>query len=892
MLFFKRLAYLLPWRRRAAERDMHEELRSLAEMAAPGELGNLTLAAEDARAVWGWTRLEQALQDVRYALHTLKKSPVFTATAVLSLALGIGANTALFSLIDGVMWRLLPVAEPEHLLVLGQRSRDATSNGFTYQQYELVRDHVPALQLAAYSNVRFNVSIAGAMEPPVEGQLVTGEYFPLLGIRPGYGRLLGPDDNRVPMGHPVVVLSDRYWKQRFGGDPSAVGSAIALSGVPFTIVGIAPPEFFGTEVGVAPSLFAPLMMQPVVMPMTVNLVGRNPNVFSAFLRVVGRFAPGATPPVASAQLDALAATEETDWRPRNKFTGEREDARLVLTSAATGLSDLRRQFSQPLFMLLGAAVIVLLVACANVGNLVLARAAARRPEFALRLALGARPGRLFRQMLTEAFVLAIFAGVASVAVAYWATRTLVLYASAGQRAIEIDLSPDLRMLGFTALVSLTAGLLLGCVPALRAARTGLHLDPRRDLALSGHGARASGRVLVMAQIALSLVLLLGAGLFGQSLTRLTRDDSTVDRSQVLIVKVEPRGSGDRHQPGRADAFDRTYRELVASVERIPGIEAASLARPTPLSPAGYGFRVVPQGGGTPEMVPALIVYPKYFAVMGIPVLKGRDFNDDDVRSGAARAVVVNEAFVRHIIGGRDPLGTSHGVMEPAPRRNASAFPLNIIGVVKDSRYPALRGKPLPTVYQPFLQANTGFGNMVLHARVARSGGTDVIRQIREAVQAVDPVVPLFDIHTLADEVDGALLRERLVATLSGVFGFMALALVSIGLYGLLAFNVSRRTAEIGIRVALGAAPEAVRWMIARQALGVVLAGLALGLPAAWIAGRLAARQIASLLFELTPTDPPTIVGAIGLLVAVGLAAAWLPARRASRIDPIVALRTE
>lgn len=293
MLFFKRLSYLLPWRRRAAERDMQEELRSLAEMAAPGELGNLTLAAEDARAVWGWTRLEQALQDVRYALHTLRKSPAFTATAVLSLALGIGANTALFSLIDSVMWRLLPVTDPEHLLVLGQQSPTASSNGFTYQNYDLVREHVPALHLAAYSNVRLNVSIAGAMEPPIEGQLVTGEYFPLLGVRPALGRLLGPDDNRVPIGHPVLVLSDRYWKRRFAGDPSVIGSAIALSGVPFTIVGVAPPEFFGTEVGVAPSLFAPVMMQPVVMPVTVNLLDR-PVVFSAWLRVIGRLAPGVT----------------------------------------------------------------------------------------------------------------------------------------------------------------------------------------------------------------------------------------------------------------------------------------------------------------------------------------------------------------------------------------------------------------------------------------------------------------------------------------------------------------------------------------------------------------------------------------------------------------------
>ncbi len=891
MMFLKRLPYLLPWRRRAAERDMQEELRSIAEMAAPGELGNLTLAAEDARVVWGWTRLEQTLQDVRYALHTLRKSPAFTATAVLSLALGIGANTALFSLIDTLMWRLLPVKDPEHLLVLAQQKGTSTSHGFAYQQYGLVRDHTDVLDLAAYSNVRLNVSIGGALEPTIEGQLVTGEYFPLLGVRPALGRLLGPDDNRVPMGHPVVVLSDRYWKRRFDGDPSVVGRPIVLSGVSFTIVGVAPPEFFGTEVGAAPSLFAPVMMQPVVMPMTVNLLVDRPNVFSAWLRVIGRLKPGVTPAQATARLDALAETPETDWRIRNKFTGQLEDDRLVLTSAATGLSDLRRQFSQPLFMLLGAALLVLLVACANVGNLVLARAATRRPEFALRLALGAGPLRLFRQVLAEAFVLAALAGATSVAVAFWATRTLVLYASAGQRAIALDLAPDARLLAFTAAVSTLAALILGCVPAVRASRASVQLDPRRDLVRAGQGARGPGRVLVVAQVALSVVLLVGAGVFVRSLQHLNRHDADVDRSRVMIVRVEPRGSGDRSQPGRAELFDRTYRDLLATVERMPGVESASLARSSPLAPTGFGFRIAPANGGTPQLLPALIVYPRYFATMGIPVVKGRDFSEDDLRLNAPRAVLVNEAFVRAFLGGREPLGTGHGVTELAGRGTTSGAPLNIIGVVKDSRYPALREATPPTVYQTFLQANTGFGNMVLHVRATRVGA-DAIRRIREAVQTVDPVVPLFDIHTLADEVDGVLMRERLVATLSGVFGLMALALMCIGLYGLLAFNVSRRTTEIGIRVALGAAPAAVRWMIARQALGVVVAGLAIGVPAAMIVGRLASQQIASLLFELTPTDPITIASATGVLALVGMCAAWLPARRAARIDPILALRSE
>ena len=888
MMFLKRLPYLLPWRRRAAERDMQEELQSIAEMSAPGELGNLTIAAEDARAVWGWTRIEQTLQDVRYALHVLRRSPVFTAAAVLSLALGIGANAALFSLIDTLMWRQLPITEPGRLLSIGQQTPTSSSNGFTYQQYEIMRDHVPGLRLSAYGNVRLNVSVGGSIEPTLEGQLVTGDYFPLLGVKPALGRLLGPDDNRAINGHPVVVLSHVYWTRRFNSDLSVVGQSIALSGVPFTVVGVAPPEFFGTEVGVAPSIFAPVMMQPVVMPMTVNLLER-PNVFSTWLRIIGELNHGATIAQATTQLDALAGGRETEWRPRNKFTGQIEDARLVLISAATGISELRRQFSQPLFVLLGAAMVVLLVACANVGNLVLARTAARRPEFALRLALGAGPLRIFRQVLAEAFVLSTLAAAASVAVAYWAARTLVLFAATGPLAVSLDLSLDLRLLAFTAGISIVAALLLGCLPALRATREGLDGDPRRNLVRSVHAGRGPGRVLVIAQVALSLVLLIAAGLFVRSLQNLTRHDDGVDRSKIVILRVDPRGSGNRGEPGRAEQFDRMYQDLITRVEQMPGVESASLARSSPLSSSNFGFRLVPAGGGKPAMLSALIVYPKYFATMGIPVLKGRDFNQDDLRSGSAPAVIVNEAFVRQYVRG-EPLGSAHGVREGKGRDGVGDV-LNIVGVVKDSGFPSLRDATPPTVYQTFLQANTGFGNMVIHVRTTQTT-PETLRQIRDAVQAVDPVVPLFDVHTLNQEVSGAVARERLVATLSGVFGVIATALVCIGLYGLLAFNVSRRTVEIGVRVALGAAPSAVRWMIARQAIGVVLVGLAIGGPAAWIVGRLATQQLTSLLFRLSPNDPLTMAAAACVLLAIGMIAAWLPAYRASRIDPNVALRTE
>jgi predicted permease len=901
MMFWRRLPYLLPWRRRAAERDMQDELRSLAEMAAPGELGNLTLAAEDARAQWGWTRLEHALQDLRYALRALRKSPAFTAAAVLSLAIGIGANTALFTLIDTLLWKLLPVRDPERLLVIGKQSGASTTNGFTYEQYSLFREHVPVLDQAAYARIRLNASIDGNAEPTLDGQLVTGGYFPLLGVRPALGRLLGPDDDRVPMGHPVAVLADRYWKVRFGGDPEVIGRQILLSGVPFTIVGVAPPDFFGVEIGVAPQVFVPVMMQPTVMPMMVNLLER-PNVYSTWLRVVGRLNAGGSRSQAAARLDALARAPETDWRPRDKFTGQPEDVRLVLGSAATGLSDLRQQFSQPLFLLLCVSGIVLLVACANVANLLLARSAARRPEFALRLALGAGRGRLIRQVLVEGLLLAVLAGAAGVGLAFWATGALVAYASSGQGRVVLDLSPDWRVLVFAAAVSAVAGLIFASVPALRAARTDLSSNSRLDLARTGGragGARGPGKWLVASQVALSLVLLVAAGVFVRSLQNLSPDHSA-DGSRVLIVRVEPRGSADRNRAGGAKRFHSLYQDLLERVEHIQGVEVASLARTTPLSPPSLGYPVMPAGGGPPRLLTSTIVYPKYFEAMGIPLIEGRDFNGDDLRPGVPSAVIVNEAFVREFLPGRQPLGAAHGVRQAkgVGRDSTSGAPqfrpgdpVNIVGVVKDTRFPALREAAPPLVYQTFLQASTGFAQMVLHVRTAGSDG-DVARELRAAVQAVDPVVPLADIHTLADELDAALVRERLVATLSGVFAAVALLLVCIGLYGLLAFTVSQRTAEIGIRVALGATRADVRWMIARQALAVVLPGLAVGLPAAWIAARLLSRQLAGLLYELTPTDPATLGAAAVVLLLVALGAGLLPARRAAQIDPVAALRAQ
>ena len=892
MMVWKRLGYLLPWRRRAAERDMQEELRSIAAMADPRELGNLAIAAEDARAQWGWTRLEQTGQDLHYALRTLSKSPGFTLAAVLSLAIGIGANTALFTVINTVMWKRLPVSDPEHLLTIGQQSQTGTTSGFTYQQYELFRDHGQALDLAAYSLARLDASIDGHAEPTLDAQLVTGEYFSILGLRPGLGRLLDEGDDRVPMGHQVAVLSHTYWQRRFAGEPTVIGRAITLGGLPFTVVGVTPAEFFGVEVGTSPSLYLPMMMQPALLPMNGSLLER-PNVLATWLRLLGRLKPGVPLEQAGPRLNALAGTPETEWRPRNKFTGQFEDARLVVSSAAAGLSDLRRQFSQPLFVLLGVAGLVLLIACANVGQLVLARSAARRSEFALRLALGASRGRVMRQVLVEGLVLTGIGAAAGVALAYRAAPALVQFASVGQRAVVLDLSPDLRVLAFTAVVSIAAGLLFASAPAIRASRADHSSHGTGDLGRTRHaGAQPGpGKALVIAQVALSVVSLVGAGLFVRTLQNLNHHERAIDTERVIVAPLEPRGSGQR-TAALAVTLDRTYRDLLTRIEAIPGVRSASLARTTPLGPSTLGFPVMLPTRGEPRRVDGTIVYPRYFATMGLPIVRGRDFTEDDLRTDAPPAVVVNEPFVREFLQGREPLGVGHGLRNIRPGRPAlPGAPLNIIGVVRDSGLPARRDATPPKVYQTFLQANTGFGQMVLHVR-ASGDSADIMQPIVAAVQGIARDVPMAAVRTLAAEVDAALVRERLVATLSSLFGLVALALICIGLYGLMAFTVARRTAEIGLRIALGATRSDVRWLVGREAFSIVLVGLAIGLPAAWVAGRLASRILSPLLYEVTATDPVTIAVAILVLVLVTLAAGVLPARRAVRIDPMVALRMD
>lgn len=854
--------------------DEHEARRQ-ARLA----LGGVDQLKEECREARGVAMIENLWQDFSYACRVLRKSPGFTLAVSFSLALGIGANTAIFSLLDAVMWRLLPVERPAELQLLTHGQGSSFEGGFTYGQLRSMRRENRVLQdVAGWSSARINISVDGGNEPAIPGQMVTGNYFSVLGVRALAGRTIGREDDLVPNGHPVVMLSHAYWNRRFGLAPTAIGRTVTLSGQPFTIIGITPPEFFGLEVGSAPDVFVPMMMQPTVVPSSENLLV-NPGQYLTWVQVFGRLNPGLRPAQVAAQLEGPFRQEI----PKGGKFSSMEKERLQVAPAAAGLSELRNQFSEPLFLLMGLVGIVLLIACANTANLLLARAAARQPEFAMRVALGAPRGRLISQLLVESVVLSAIGGVLGLLLANWATRLLVAYLSSGRSPIVLDLNPNVRILAFTAGVSILTGILFGLMPAIRATRVagGPSLGTLSGTARGSVSGLGSGRVLAVVQVALSLVLLVGAGLFVRSLQNVNRQDGGFARDSVLVVRVEPKGSNQRNAEGALARLDRTYRDLIGRVETIPGVKAVGMAQFTPTTPRGANAQfTLPSGEVLRAFAP--MVYPSFFAASGIAMAAGRDFHSSDLGENSALVAVVNETFARKAFAKENPIGKRIALGTEA---------YEIIGVVKDSRYLNPRDETVPTVYEPFLQFGTGRGQMALYVRV-EAGAQAVVPQLREAIQNIDRELPMFEIQTLAEEMDAVLVRERLMATLSGLFSLLATLLAAVGLYGLFAFAVVQRTREIGIRMALGAQGGDVVWAVMREVLILALAGAAIGIPAALLCARLASAQISGLLFGLRPSDPLTIAAAtLGLLFTAALAG-FLPALKAARVDPLRALRSE
>jgi predicted permease len=892
------------WRRRNRGEDLERELRGHLELEAeerheaglsPDEaryaarraFGNTTLIKEDVRAVWNWTLLEQIGQDLRYAARTMRKNWGFSAVAILSLALGIGANTAIFGLIDALLLKSLPVRDPQSLFFLAKQEHYGTDPYFYYETYQRLRAAQPFFQeLAAYGErVRMNVSIEGVAESTM-GQLVSGNYYNVLGVPPVAGRAFGPEDDRIPGAHPVAMISHAYWQRRLGGSADAIGKKILIAGTPFTIIGVTPPRFFGLQVGDAPEISVPIMMQLQVMPDKENWLGRPRNTVD-WLNLFGRLKPGVTVPQATNGLQALFRNIQTQLAAElglEKASWRKEwvEAKVVLVPGATGLSRLRRQYSGALYVLLGAVGLVLLIACANVANLLLARASARQREIALRLAIGASGARVIRQLLVESLILSGLGGALGIALSYWVAELLVRFLSVGGSLIRLDLSTDWRVLLFTAGVSMATGILFGLAPAIRGA--GLDLAPA--LKQSGCGASAPqrfARALSVVQVALSLVLLIGAGLLVRTLDRIDDIDAGFPRDRVYTVSLSPQSSDQKNGPN-GPRLNRLYLDLLERVRAMPGVVSASLAGEPP-TVRGYGrpFRIEDRRQVVAHQYP---IYPGYFATLGSAIVQGRDFASGDMAQGAALVAIINETLARQAFPGESALG-KRIVCTGRISMGESGSPCEVIGVARDIPYSTLKDEPQNAIYMTFLQAPTSRGGMELIVRAA-DGRSGVPAQLRREIAAMDPYLPSVVVRTLATDMDAALMRERLLALLSTIFGGLAALLAAIGLYGVIAYSVSQRAQEIGVRMALGALPRRVLGLVLGETLALAGLGIACGLPAALAATRL----LAGFLYGTKPDDPTVLLASAGFLVLTAAIAGYIPARRAARIDPVVALRDE
>ncbi|HEU0184103.1 MAG TPA: ABC transporter permease [Blastocatellia bacterium] len=863
-----------------------------ARRAALIEFGGKEQVKEKVRESRAGHLIETFWQDLRYGLQTLGRNPGFTAAAVLSLALGIGANTAIFSLMDAVLLKTLPVKNPEQLSFLeraGVRRDHKDGSGLPYAFFEQLRSKQGMLAgLCEFEAAwRVNVVVNGQAEV-AQGQAVSGGFFATLGVNALLGRVLTEDDDKIPGGHQVAVISYNYWRRRFASDPAIVGKSVAVNGHPFTIIGVTPPEFFGVTVGESADLWATTMMlaQLISGASVEEYFDRSPEFALARLRpeVIEQEAQAVFTDILQ---QTLAAGIGSRLSPERRQALLRQS--VALRPASRGLSSLREQFSEPLRILMTVVGLILLIACANVANLLLSRATARKKEIAVRLALGAGRFRLIRQLLTESMLIAFIGGALGLILALWGVDFLLALVGSGRNPVSLKLAPDLRVLGFTAAASLLAGVLFGLAPAWRA--TQVDLNP----ALKDGGARGSGagprlglgKTLVVVQVALSLLLLIGAGLFARSLGKLKSLDAGLDRENVLLISTNPIMVG--YQEGRPIAD--LYKRMLERIKAVPGVLSASLSPQALLGVGGTNTSVVVQGRAerprdnddVPDRsgIPWLCeVGPEYFETAGMTILRGRGITAQDDET-APRVAVINETFARYYFGDDNPIGRRFG------QGHESSGDIEIVGVVKDAKYNSLREPALRTYYVPYFQYSERWRATTFQIRTAVDP-TSVIAAVRQATREVDANLPLFNIKTLARQVDESIAQERLIGAVSSFFGLLALLLAAVGLYGVNAYAVSRRTREIGVRMALGARRGAVLRMVLRQGMKLALIGVGLGLAASLAVTRV----IANLLFDVTPTDPVTFIGAPILLLIVALAACYVPARRATRVDPLIALRCE
>jgi predicted permease len=898
-----------PLRARRFERELSEELRFHTEMLeadhrraglgpeeaavrARAKMGSLALSQEDAREAWliGW--LDAFARDVRYTLRVFARQKVFTAVAVLTLALGIGANTAIFRVVDAVMLRMLPVSRPDQLLVM----RGVQS----YPRFRQLRD-----RNEVFSSI-IGVNTLRSAELSVNGQsigrgaveLVTGNYFSFLGVGTRIGRPLTPDDDAAPEISPVAVISHGFWTRAFGASPDVLGRTVQIRGATvgnvstagfeaaapstsrpdattLTIVGVAPPEFFGDTVGTAIDVWTPLMMQPALMPGRTWLTRST----AAWIAVMGRLRPGVTEEQARDALTRLVRQIRTDDLGSAISEADRADiARtvVIVESGEKGFAQLRREFSRPLLVLMVVVGLVLIIACLNVANLLLARATARQQEISVRLSLGASRSRLVRQLMTESVVLAAAGGALGVLFAEAGTRTLVALVSSESRHIALAFDRDWRVLAFAVIVSLASGVLFGLAPAWRGTDATLQSAHREGTRSTGHRGRMT-RVLVTAQVAVSLVLLIGAGLFIRTLYNLQAQVVGYDPEALVLMGVDPIAAG-----YRGDDIGRACVELMQRLAALPGVRTVTFSENGLFTGTESASEIEVDG-----FAPAARddrntrfdqVGPRYFTNVGIPLLLGRDIDETD-GPGRTRVAVINETMARFYFPQGNPIGRHFRAIE------TPEVELEVVGVARDARDHGFRQPPVRRFYVSYLQPIDGV--LTAHFAIrATSTAESIVGALRSETQRFNRNLPIFLLKPVRAQMNDSIVSERLVARLSTWLAALAVLLAAIGLYGVLSYMVARRTNEIGLRMALGARQTTVAMMVLRETIGLIVGGAVAG----WIAAFGLSRYIASLMFGLAAHDAATYGAAAAILLTVGLLAAYLPARRAARIDPVVALR--
>jgi predicted permease len=874
------------------------------------------------------------VRDLRYAFRGLARSPLFTSVALLSIALGIGANTAIFTLVDEVLLRQLPVKNPDQLVLFnGARNHYGSNSGgnmLSFPMYEDFRDDfveafdstpaapahggrasgskLPRVSLPVANGapaqrvfsgmfarrpIAMNIGVDGQTER-VPGELVSGTYFQVLGVGAAVGRVIVPDDDKRGDG-PVAVLSYDYWRTRFGGDPKVVGQTIAVNNNKLTIVGVSQAGFDGVDIGYVPSIRVPILMKAQMTPNWDDVDNRR----SRWVNVFGRLRRGVTREQAKAALQPYfhnileqevldAAFSGTTTYTREQFLKGQVD----LLDAAQGRSPIRQQLSQPLWLLLGIVGGVLLIACANVASLLIARATSRQKEIAVRLALGASRGRIVGQLLVESVLLAGIGGILGLVIAAWTTKFLLGFLPVSDTPHVISGAIDNRVLMFNFALSLATGLVFGLVPALRSTRPSLAptLKDTVGAVVGGSGGVRLRKGLVIAQVTVSVLLLISAGLFIRSLQNLRTLDLGLKTEKLIAFNLAPTLSG--YTPLRAKQFDKQVLDRVSATPGVAGMAFAQMGllegNEWDSSMSVEGYEAKPGESMNPF---CNAVSPGYFKTLSIPLIAGRDFDDRDARFEAAdpnaqipsyKVAIVNDSFARHYFGDRSPVGRHIGFGS----NPGTKTPIEIIGVVKDSKYTGVRDEIPRQVFFAYME-NDGGGSAVMYVRTTNQPDA-AFATVRQVVRQLDPNIPIYNMRTMDHQMDQSLLNDRLIATLSTAFGVLATVLAVIGLYGVMAYTVARRTREIGVRMALGAVPGDVIWLVMREVLALVGSGIGLGLIASWGLSRFVSSQ----LYGISSSDPLTMAGACLVLALVAALAGYIPARRATRVNPVLALRYE